>query len=100
MDLEPLDSRRIKSDLCSVFRLLFCYPNLENPTLFAFSKRKRGHRYQLAKKFADSILQLSFSHRIINHWNNLPSVVVESSNIGVFRRRLRPLNFSSVYPNA
>ena len=49
----------------------------------------RGHDFKLKKERPRwDMLKFSFFHRIVDHWNNLPSSIVTSPNLNCFENRL------------
>ena len=54
------------------------------------SRTRANHRYKLYVKMAKvNSYKYSFYVRIIRPWNNLPSSIVESDSISVFKNRLK-----------
>jgi len=50
---------------------------------------KRGHTFTLLKnRFQTDFGKFSFNNRVVDHWNNLPEHVVNSSDILSFERTL------------
>ena len=49
----------------------------------------RGHQYKIFKQHARKLTRInSFANRIVNDWNALPSEVVESPSINMFKKKL------------
>ena len=58
----------------------------------------RGHSFRLFKQFASrEVRQNYFSHRVINHWNSLPSSVVEAQSTNEFKKCFDNLNNDIMY---
>ena len=90
LNLTTLAYRRKRSDVLQVYRIIHKIDNIPFDLFFTYNTHDtRGHSFKLDKPRANSILrQNSFSHRVINVWNNLPADVVESSSINSFKNAL------------
>ena len=74
-----------------VFQILTGRLRVREKDLFErdYSERTRGHELKLKRPRVNSHLrQTSFYCRIIPLWNGLPSEVVKTRNVNVFRNRL------------
>ena len=63
----------------------------ENQTLFELNKdeRTRGHNFKIKKEHCKiDIRKNSFTFRVINQWNDLDDIVVNSKNVNEFKNRL------------
>ena len=59
----------------------------------------RGHALKLAKPRASlQIREKSFTHRIVNDWNRLPSTVVNAKSVETFKNRLDQC-WDSLFPD-
>ena len=90
LNLFSLVRRRKRGDLIEVFKSL---KGLDNGTEHLFTRNEnsslRGHCLKLEKPRARTRLRASFfSHRVINPWNKLPNVVVESESLRFFKKNL------------
>jgi hypothetical protein len=96
LNIPTLACRRTHIDLCTVFRILHHFTNL-NPTIYftlRLSSVTRGHPFTLCKPPArlDSC-KFSFFSRVIDLWNSLPIVVVEAGSVSAFKARLKRVSF-------
>jgi len=91
LDLPSLKYRRLHGDIINVYRLLHNLFNLEVTHFFTLNhlSRTRGHTFKLLKEqiFKD-VRANSFSQRVINSWNCLPTEVVTAPSLGVFKTKL------------
>ena len=90
LNLPSLKHRRLRGDMINVYRLLHNMFNLDQAQFFTIdaSSRTRGHSFKLYKQqlFKDVRANV-FSQRVINNWNKLPTEVVTSSNLSLFKTR-------------
>ena len=86
----PLHYRRIRGDLIELFKIYKGIDNLEFGKLFTInSNPTRGHQCKLVRKFAKTRLRQSFfSNRVIDSWNNLPPLVINSSSLNEFKHNI------------
>ena len=98
LNLTTLAYRRQRTDILQVFRIIKQIDRIPFDLLFKYNQHStRGHSYQLDKPRAETKLrQNSFSHRIINTWNNLSENTVQClkiekniSAINRFKMRLK-----------
>ena len=77
-------------DLIEVFKIINEIDHLENMFLIDNDNRTRKNRFHLKiKRHVNKNIALNYySRRVIKHWNSLPSVVVESENLCIFKKRL------------
>ena len=85
--LTTLETRRIRADLIEVFKIFNGYEGLDKLEFFRLNPRiSRGHKFKIIKPRARlDIKKYSFSHRVVEHWNNLPAMAVESDSINCFK---------------
>ena len=78
--LPTLRYRRLRGDMIEVYKLLH---NVYNPTLPSLlsplkDSTTRGHKLKLPKNRARTNIKAhSFTHPIVNDWNNLPDEVIK-----------------------
>ena len=80
LGLTTLYYRRLRADVIQVFRIINKIDKMELSIFFHFKTRpSRYNSVRLIKPRAlTTIRQNSFSHRVVNSWNDLPEKVVES----------------------
>ena len=94
-NLELLELRRLKRDLCLVYKIIHGLIDLHFNEFFEYvpHSRTRGHVYKLYPKHGSTIRCLtSFAFRVVNPWNSLSSHVVESASINIFKHKLNRIN--------
>ena len=98
LSLESLEIRRIKSDLLLTYKIVHKKIDLNFDDFFSFAPAlgTRGHRMKLEIPRAHTdIIKNYFSFRVPKIWNFLPSEVIESSSINIFKNRLENVDLSS-----
>ena len=98
--LEPLELRRLKRDMIFVYKIKNGLVKLDFNNFFRFAPDvgTRGHRYKLYPINVSTQRSLSsFAHRVVNTWNKLPDVVVESTCLTSFKANL-DLNVDKLIP--
>jgi ribonucleases P/MRP protein subunit RPP40 len=93
-NLEPLEIRRIRIDLIMLYKILHCLVVCPFFDFFSLSQGiTRGHRYKLQKNFSKStVRQHFFCNRVIDVWNDLPEIVVNSPTLSSFKFELLKVN--------
>jgi hypothetical protein len=99
LTLEPLELRRLHSDLVMVYKILSKKAD-GCQKLFTLSSvlHTRGHTRKLEKqRFNSNVLKHCFSSRIINVWNSLPASVkdkplITAKNCDEFKKLLNYVN--------
>ena len=94
LQLPTLRFRRLRGDMIETYKILngiydssVC--NLLTPTE---NTRTRGHSMKLPKIRASTTVKAnSFTHRIVNCWNNLPEETVSAPSVNSFKNRLDAL---------
>jgi hypothetical protein len=91
LGLESLQIRRLKCDLATCFKIITRVIDVPFNDFFTYSTylTTRGHCRKLFKQQSRiDVRKFNFSNRIVDIWNNLPSEVVEATNINIFKSRL------------
>lgn len=91
-----LQSRRIRSDLIYLYKILNGFADANLKCLFTAAssvstceRNLRGHAYKLfVPKPRTDMLKFSYTYRVIKFWNALPSAVCESNSLSVFKRKV------------
>ncbi len=91
LNLEPLQLRRLKADLCMVYKMWHGLVHIGGCFSDYFScsdSRIRGHCHRLRSHFCHSDTRLNFFCIRVVPWNALPEFVVSSSSYSIFKIRL------------
>ena len=90
LSLTTLYYRRQRADVLQVFRIIKGIDKLDIGIFLELNSRSsRYNSLKLIKPRAlTSHKQFSFSHRVINNWNELPDSVVLADNLNMFKRNL------------
>ena len=90
---ELLATRRLKADLCEVYKYFNDMYKTDKNLYFTQSQRTlRGNSQKLVKPFARTQIRSNFfSHRVVNSWNSLPDAVVRAPSLDSFKEKLRSL---------
>ena len=97
LNSEPLEIRRIKADLIEVYKVFHQLDCLQFEKFFKLSSRvsRHGHLNNLqVQRFDKEIFKNFWSNRVVKIWNALPSEVVLSENIRIFKSRLLSINLN------
>ena len=98
LQLETLEKRRLIRDLIMVYKIIFGLINLSFDDFFTFSpiQSTRGHtlKLQINRSRLD-VRKYFFSNRIVKVWNFLPSKVVYSCSLSVFKNAVKTVDFSN-----
>ena len=95
--METLESRRLKTDLIMMFKILNNLVEVDFCEFFSISTNTntRGHRYKLNKPLCSvNARSYSFSCRRIDCWNALPDQLINSESLMLFKTRLDTVNLS------
>ena len=96
-NLEPLEVRRLNSDLVLTFKILKGLVNFQSHLFFQLCDNPtRGHSFKLSKNsFSTSIRGHFFSNRVFNIWNSLPPSAINASSAKSFQVALKKFNLLS-----
>ena len=95
LNLESLKGRRLKNDLILVYKILNNLVDINSSDMFHLNTlgyhNLRRHNLQISRKKppASQIRNNFFSFRVIKHWNKLPTSIIESPTLSIFKHRLR-----------
>ncbi len=92
LNLDSLSCRMDMADLILVYKILLGFlegVQWQNFCLMADTSRLRGHPLKLRKDRSRlDLRKFTFSHRIVNIWNDLPTEVVTASSVKAFKNKL------------
>ena len=89
-----LENRRIRGDLIEAFKILKELDKVDPSDFFTLAQSThatRGHQmkvYKPALKKNLNCRKYFFTMRVINHWNELPTDVVNAKTVNAFKNRL------------
>lgn len=95
--LTTLQDRRDRGDMLEVFKTLKGFNKVDHNQFFklAESSNTRGHSLKLLKERARlDCRQNFFSNRVVNKWNSLPRMIVDSPNVNSFKNRYDKFYFT------
>ena len=90
LGLPTLKQRRLRGDMIEVYKILNGHEGTDYRHFFKFKQGStRGHNWKLDKEHLNSQVRGEwFSVRVVNHWNDLPSSVVNAPSIATFKGKL------------
>jgi ribonuclease P/MRP protein subunit RPP40 len=90
LDLPTLVFRRMRGDMIETYKILHCiYDNTVSPILPLAENHLRGNKLKLYKRRANSDLRRNFfTIRVVDFWNALPSYIVSSASLNIFKNNL------------
>jgi hypothetical protein len=97
--LPLLDDRRSRGDLLQTYKIVKGVDKIPPRSFFIFNEtsRTRGHPYKLVKPAARTLLRASsFTHRVINPWNALPTDIVCAESTTNFKCRFDRLQVNDL----
>ena len=77
-------------DMITVFRIVHGLQGVPFENLFQFHNTiTRGNGYKLYKHFCHlNLRKFTFSQRVIEDWNKLPTFIIESADVLTFKTKL------------
>ena len=89
LDLYSVKGRLLRTDLIQYWKLFHGKCPFASEEIFTLDKRvSRGHNHRIFKeRFSTSIRQRFFTCRVVNDWNSLPPIVVDSPSVEMFKAR-------------
>ena len=103
LNLEPLELRRLKSDLIMYFKIFKGLTCIDPGTVFTLkqtnrtsSSRNKAHSLALFKPTKQlQVTTNSFFYRAIDAWNYLPESVISATSVSSFKTKLNFIDFKS-----
>jgi hypothetical protein len=96
LGLQTLERTRLESDLCHCFKIINGLENLSFQDFFDFSvSRTRTNGLKLFKpRCRTDVRKHFFANRVVDPWNSLSEVVVNSPSLELFKKRLKSCDLS------
>ena len=90
LGIEPLELRRLYTDLTMVFKILNGLVSLKQPDFFApKDPYTRGHSKSLYRQTSHKdVRRYFFSNRVVPVWNSLPEDLINSPDLLTFKNKL------------
>ena len=91
LNLFSLSKRRMRGDLIEMFKIFKGFDNMNAENYFTLdqSVTRRRHDFKvIGKRFSSDEAKHFFFNRVVNVWNSLPSIVIESNTVATFKNRL------------
>ena len=90
LDLPSLSYRRNRGDMIETYKYVTKLYDTTNPWLVLDQDSvTRGHSHKLiTSRFNTNIRKNSFSNRIVNDWNSLPTHVINATTVNDFKNKL------------
>jgi len=91
LGLFSLEKRSIRGDLINVYKYLRCRRQRDEATFFlaVSGERTRGNSLKLKhRKFCTNVCKNFITVRVMENWNRLPSEVMESPSLEMFKTYL------------
>ena len=85
--------------MIQVFKILKEIDRIDPDKFFAVRQgsRTRGHKFKIEKQRSRlNIRKYFFTNRIVDNWNALPDLVVESDSVETFKMRLDNYKFDKL----
>ena len=88
--LPSLAYRRSRGDMIYTYKIITGKMDINKENFFKTSNlRTRGHKLKICKQSAKKLHRVNtFSNRIVNEWNMLPSKVVQAESVNSFKNQL------------
>ena len=99
LNLESLQTRRVKNDLVMLYKILNNIVDINFTSYFEFNNLGghylRRHSLYINRKFTPqtACCQNFFTQRVIRYWNALPDNIVTSPSLAIFRHKLKSISF-------
>ena len=90
LNLPSLTHRRRRGDMIFAYKIVTGKMNMNKDDFFKISHlATRGHPLKIYKQHAKKLPRINtFSNRIVNDWNKLPSKIVQAKSTNSFKNEL------------
>ena len=91
LGLFSLEKRRLRNDLINVYKYLKCGSQRDMANLFpaVCGDGTRGNNHELEyRKFCTNMQRNFFTVRVAENWNRLPTEVMDSPSLEIFKTHL------------
>ena len=91
LNMYSFERRCLRGDMIQLYKMFKGLDKLDIHKFFDLEEahRTRGHNLKIKKKNCRlDVRKYYFTHRVVEHWNNLPGDVVNSVNLNVFKKKL------------
>ena len=103
LNLETLETRRLKHDLILVYKFHSNLINLNFNEFFTkntldkiYNLRRHDNYLQLPDICKTTVRRNFFSQRIVKIWNKLPQHIIESKSLPIFKNNLDDINLADL----
>ena len=93
LGMETLEERRHRMDMAQVYKIVTGKDKVKSDTWFTMARegqrQTRGNAHPLSLKKQRARLEVRrnfFSHRIVDGWNNIPSVIKDTRTVTSFKK--------------
>ena len=101
LNLYSLKGRRYRGDLIQVYKIFHGLDDVKPDTLLPLSNYEgtRNQLFKLRTRFAKTDMRkFSFSFRVVDKWNSLPSDVKNAKSLNIFKNKLDSIpKFKSLF---
>ena len=90
LNLPSLTHLRRRGDMIFTYKLMTGKTNISKDDFFTSTNvTTRGHQFKIFKRHASKLPRINtFSNRIVNDWNQLPSKIVQANSQNSFKNQL------------
>ena len=98
LGLTTLETRRVRTDMLEVFKILEEYEGVNSDCFFRIqSTNTRGHSMKLYKERCyKDVCKYSSGNRVKDKWNSLPKDSINATSINMFKSRLDTFLFNKL----
>lgn len=86
LGLPSLQYRRLRADMVETYKIFNDIDKVDKSIFPVRESRTRGHKHKIFKKHSrTNRRKYSFSQRVVDHWNALPTDIVEAKSVNIFK---------------